>query len=60
MTTRDVGAGVQAMRALEAELRGAEQQFGSDDFSEFTVDELDRRAIAGEWPWAPPPAATPR
>jgi hypothetical protein len=46
--------------ALEAELRCAEQQFGSDDFSEFTVDELDRRAIAGEWPWAPQPAPCPR
>jgi len=60
MTMRDVGASSAALRALEAELRCAEQQFGSDDFSEFTVDELDRRAIAGEWPWAPHPAPSSR
>lgn len=55
MVTRDNGATLAGATraALEAELLRLEEELGSEDFSEFTVDELDRRAVAGEWPWAP-------
>ncbi len=58
MTTRDVGAASSSamQAALEAELQRAEEAFACDDFGEFTVDELDRRALAGEWPWSSRPA----
>jgi hypothetical protein len=58
MATRDVRAtrSPTSRPTLEAELRRLELELGFDDFAEFTVDELDRRAAAGEWPWTSPPS----
>jgi hypothetical protein len=36
---------------LEDELRQAEEDFASGDFIDLTIEEIDRCAAAGEWPW---------
>ncbi|HTM43505.1 MAG TPA: hypothetical protein VL137_01045 [Polyangiaceae bacterium] len=37
---------------LEEELRQADRDFAQGDFIDVTLEQLDQRLAAGEWPWA--------
>ena len=42
---------VTSQAELTEELRRAEDDFARGDFVEITLEELERCAAAGEWPW---------
>jgi len=50
-TAAEKSSQVSTQAELDEELRQAESDFAHGDFVELTVEELDRRGAAGEWPW---------
>jgi hypothetical protein len=46
-----------AQAALAEELQQAEEDFANGDFIDVTIEELDRRIMADEWPWQHEPSA---